>query len=211
MGSVDDWAQGVVSRRSPPPPPSPLLTTSGTLYKNATYIDENTVQLTVNAGLIQGLVYWEGVLGYSWEASFDFRAGPSIYGADSVWFFAYREEIEDIPMEATAQTGYNFAANEYQNGYQLYAPTNNRIAFTGEFYLGDDTWRTMEITFSSDGTTDTIVMKVDGSQVIATSHVANPALKYLQPTYYGLGGRTGGGTNYHYVRNFDISRTSDPA
>jgi hypothetical protein len=131
-----------------------------------------------------------------------------------VWFFAYREQIEDTPLEQTAQTGYNFVADEYDitNGYQLYAPTNNRIAeFPVGPPLGDNTWRTMEISFTSDGTTDTITMTVDGSQVIATSHVANPALKYLQPTYYGLGGRTGGGTNYHYVRNFDISRTSDPA
>eukprot|EP00889_Picochlorum_renovo_P002051 jgi/Picre1/29081/NNA_004474.t1 len=228
MGSVDDWAEGVVSRPQsssatttkssstttksppppPPPPPSPLLTTSGSLRGDATYVSENTVQLTRDVTSLQGLVYWEGVLGYSWQASFEFKAGPkTTNGADAVWFFAYRE-TNNLHDEGHATTGYNFVADEYQNEYQLFAPgLSTVVPPPNGIKLGDDTWRTMEITFSSDGTTDTITMTVDGSQVITQSHDADIPLKYLQPTYYGLGGRTGGLSNNHYVRNFQIVRT----
>lgn len=220
MSSVDDWAEAVVSRRSPPPPPppppSPLLTTSGTLYKNATYIDANTVQLTQDVLAVQGLVYWEGVLGYSWEASFEFKAdGSKFYnGADALWFFAYRETIEDIPLEVSANTGYNFAAIEFgTDRYQLFARDLPTTSTNAGAKLDDGRWRTMRITFSSDGTTDSIAMYVNGNVVITQTHSlpADAPAKYLEPTYYGLGGRTGGVSNNHYVRNFEISRTSDPA
>ncbi|KAI8105245.1 hypothetical protein M9435_000413 [Picochlorum sp. BPE23] len=223
MGSVDDWAQGVVSRRSPPPPPppsppppppplSPLLTTSGSLRGDATYVIDNTVQLNTDVSEVKGLVYWEGVLGLAWQASFQFKAnGTAIpswdVGADAVWFFAYRE-TNNLHDENQATTGYNFVADEYQNEYQLIAPGLSTVASPPNgIDLGDDTWRTMEITFSSDGTTDTIVMTVDGSQVITQSHDADIPLKYLEPTYYGFGGRTGTYSNSHYVRNFQIVRT----
>eukprot|EP00889_Picochlorum_renovo_P002052 jgi/Picre1/29082/NNA_004475.t1 len=161
MSSVDDWAQGW--------------------------------SLTQDVLAVQGLVYWEGVLGYSWEASFQFKANGSQFynGADALWFFAYRETIEGTPLEVSANTGYNFAAIEFgTDRYQLFARDLPTTRTDAGVKLDDGTWRTMEITFSSDGTTDTITMTVDGSQVITQSHVANPALKYLQPTYYGLGGRT---------------------
>jgi len=180
-------------------------TPSGTLAGDATYIQNDAVQLTGTSTSQQGLYYWQGILGYSWEASFEFKAqGGS--GADAVWFFAYRE-TDDLHPESNPSTGYNFAADEYNaNTYQVHAPGLSTSIASGET-LDDGQWRKMKIVFSSDGTIDTFKLYVNGTLFIDSTHTATTPLNYTQSTYYGFGGRTGGKTNNHFIRNFLLRDT----
>lgn len=110
--------------------------------RQVVYSRYSYVELTQNVNSQSSIYYWNGILGYQWEVTADVYSGSSSYGADGIWFFAYRtfDTARTLPFgnnvyytqyEGLDGPAYQYNAQEfdpYSSGkstYEIHGPTRS--------------------------------------------------------------------------------------
>jgi hypothetical protein len=172
-----------------------------TLKNTAVYDSVNKwVQLTANAGSLNGECEYNYNPGQGFYAKYDFWSGGG-NGADSNWLYAY-ESATPI-NEDVRNKGYHFTFDEYQSRICFTKSTTDNGACIAQSAtvsnIANSTWHTAEIFHSNlagsvymDGT-----LYASGSDTAATSKTSN---------LFGIGARTGGQFNEHRFRSFIVAK-----
>lgn len=193
-----------------------------TLKSSAVYDGTNKwVRLTAAVGSTLGYCeysYNPGSLGMIIKMQFWSGGGT---GADASWFYAYDSATptaEDIL--ATSTTGYHMTYDEYQkracftksivdNGNGINNNTNNNCTAginQNITTLDNSTWHTVEGRIYQSGANYIGQQDLDNSLNITNGTDTAPGASRTTGTFFGFGGRTGGQTNEHRVREVAMTK-----
>jgi parallel beta-helix repeat protein len=169
-------------------------TPNGTLIGSATYSAGNYVQLNPATGSTSGQIEYTPLISSSsdYTAQFDFWAGGGS-GADSTYF--YSSATSTMNNEGGASGGYSVDFDEFSDKIELRF-NGSVISSVSQASIDNSTWHTVKIVKSG----NTFLVTYDGSQVINFTD----STRTLTGNRWGLGGRSGGSTNNHRVRNFTL-------
>jgi hypothetical protein len=177
--------------------------TTGTIKNNATWNTGGWLQLTTNDSSQNGQIEYvdNGSLGTDFTVDFDFYMGPNNTGADAIWF--YFGDSATPGQEDSAEGGYHIAFDEYSGVGQPERILFNGVTLantTGTSTYSDSIWHHGKFVVA--GTT--ITMYLDGTQVLTYTDTT----RTLGGNLFGWGGRTGGITNEHRIKNVQLSTTN---
>lgn len=190
-----------------------------TLYGDATYGTANHnpggVILTQNAYSKKGSVFTNQL--YSsiseFNASFDIRIGPGGNGADGLtfaWVSTPGIGTGGGYLGYQGLGGYSIEFDTYNNGSSWDNNNDNHIAVNAgdvtnsltqtnitDFNLNDDNWRTVDVSFTNG------LVNVD---ISGQNYINYQIQNYSEfDGYFGFTAATGGESDWHKVRNFELS------
>ena len=177
----------------------------GILDGSAHYDSANKwVRLTQPAKNKLGHLYYLKNPGNGFVAKFEFWTGGGS-GADAVWLGVYDKSVSST-REDIVDGGYHFTFDEYQDRIAFTKSTVDNgapIAYAEESSIDNSQWHKVEIIHY--GRTAEIfydgLLKLNASDSVNIDKSGN---------YFSIGGRTGGLTNEHRVRNLVVRKYVHP-
>ena len=173
-----------------------MTTMTGTLTGVATHVSGQYVELTHNVQGTDGQVDYTLSASSDFDTSFDFQ---TVGTADSVYMYAY---TNSVPTEqSVAAGGYVVGFDEWTDSIKLFF-NGTQLTSAAQGGMENGSWHSVSI--SKVGTN--IKVYINSTLVIDYTDVQ----RTLSGTHFGLGGRSGGLTAYHRVKNFFFSASTTP-
>jgi hypothetical protein len=178
----------------------------GALIGSAVYDPVNKyVRLTEAKNGQLGYLVYEKNPGIGFHARFDFWAGNG-NGADAVWLGVYDNDYAGTREDIVAG-GYHFTFDEYQDRIAFTKSTSDNGGSIAEYHTNDidnKQWHHAEIFFYN----YKVRIFYDGNEVLNATDNANK--QSLTGKYIIFGGRTGGKTNEHRIKNIIMRKYVEP-
>lgn len=173
------------------------------LAGNATYLQNNYIQLTPAVNSQTGYAYLKMDPGSAWTATFDYYYGGGT-GADGLQFFVQQSLL---PAFRFNNGGWAVCFDEFNNVIAGMSPaqttstSSGRTSDTLTTWLSPNTWATIGITY----TQGTLRLFINGV------HVPNLAFSKMpvgqaSGTYLGFVGYNGGTNDVHRIRNIRVQK-----
>jgi len=164
-------------------------------------------------------------------ARFEFWTGGRADGADAVWFGIYDDpitsgdyfDLQNTAREDIVTGGYHFTIDEYIGNWGN--PSGSRIAFTKSTqdngppiagaavppsFIVDGQWHTVEIRLCVDDGSGAVRAQMSvrspyGAFSFSAVDTVPQPNALARAGYFYIGGRTGGSSNWHLVRNVYVA------
>ncbi|MBN1793027.1 DUF2341 domain-containing protein [Candidatus Woesearchaeota archaeon] len=182
---------------------------TGTMTGSAWYDSGNgRVELTNTGGNLLGYLYYLQNPGPGFYGRYETWAGGGS-GADSTWFGVHDTSVSS-GREDIVNGGYHFTVDEWQDRVAFTKSTVDNgapIAYWGSSTLDNSQWHNFTVYFYNSGASANALIYYD--QVLRVNGTDNSP-QSTAGNYFFVGGRTGGSTNYHYVRNIRVMKYVNP-